>query len=246
MEIYTKAWKLYIGEFLPDMMGEDWAAVENIACRDMYFECVEELCHYLKTEEKFEELHSIAHRAAEIYPLYDWQVWEIDSLIGMSRYKEGLEVYQNTEKLLFDEMGVAPSERLLKRFKLMGERTSQAAGALSDIKERLREKDAAVGAYFCPFPSFVDIYHVFSRMVERSGFVMLCTLDYKADHVSEEKEREKSELLRQAIQSSIRKGDFYTRYNVRQYIVMLIEISQENCPIVSKRIAKKFNKPRIL
>ncbi len=93
----------------------------------------------------------------------------------------------------------------------MGERTSQAAGALSDIKERLREKEAAVGAYFCPFPSFVDIYHVFSRMVERSGlsvFVMLCTLDYKADHVSEEKEREKSELLRQAIQSSIRKGDF--------------------------------------
>lgn len=45
MEIYAKAWKLYTGEFLPDMMGEDWAAVENIACRDMYFDCVEELCH---------------------------------------------------------------------------------------------------------------------------------------------------------------------------------------------------------
>ena len=24
MEIYAKAWKLYTGEFLPDMMGEDW------------------------------------------------------------------------------------------------------------------------------------------------------------------------------------------------------------------------------
>jgi len=92
----------------------------------------------------------------------------------MSRYKEGLEVYQNTEKLLFDEMGVAPSERLLKRFKLMGERTSQAAGALSDIKERLREKEAAVGAYFCPFPSFVDIYHVFSR--RWSALVYPCLL----------------------------------------------------------------------
>ena len=86
----------------------------------------------------------------------------------------------------------------------------------------------------------------FERLqVERSGlsvFVMLCTLDYKTHNISEEKEREKSELLRQAIQSSIRKGDFYTRYNARQYIVMLIEISQENCPIVSKRIAKAFNK----
>lgn len=169
------------------------------------------------------------------------QVWEIDSLIGMSRYKEGLEVYQNTEKLLFDEMGVAPSERLLKRFKLMGERTSQAEGALSDIKERLREKEAAVGAYFCPFPSFVDIYHVFSRMVERSGlsvFVMLCTLDYKADHVSEEKEREKSELLRQAIQSSIRKGDFYTRYNVLAVYCHADRNQPGELPLVSKRIAK--------
>lgn len=57
------------------MMGEDWAAVENIACRDMYFDCVEELCHYLKTEEKFEELYRVAHSAAEIYPFYDWQIW---------------------------------------------------------------------------------------------------------------------------------------------------------------------------
>ena len=63
MEIYVKAWKLYTGEFLPDMMGEDWAAVENIACRDMYFDCVEELCHYLKTEEKFEALCTFLREA---------------------------------------------------------------------------------------------------------------------------------------------------------------------------------------
>ena len=143
--------------------------MENVRCRDEYFRVTEELCRWLKGHERYEDLHKVAHRAAEIYPFDEWQVWEIDSLIGMSRYKEGLEVYQNTEKLLFDEMGVAPSERLLKRFKLMGERTSQAAGALSDIKERLREKDAEVGAYYCPFPSFIDIYHVFCRMVERSG-----------------------------------------------------------------------------
>ena len=245
LQLWLMIWKIYKGEFLPDMIGENWAAVENVQCRDDYFQVTTQLCQWLKNNERYEDLHRISHMTAEIYPFDEWQIWEIDSLIGMSRYKEGLEVYKNTERRLFEELGVAPSARMLEQFQLMGERTSQAAGAIEDIKERLREKEAAVGAYFCPFPSFVDIYHVFSRMVERSGlsvFVMLCTLDYKADHVSEEKEREKSELLRQAIQSSIRKGDFYTRYNVRQYIVMLIEISQENCPSVSKRIAKKFNK----
>ena len=154
MEIYAKAWKLYTGEFLPDMMGEDWAAVENIACRDMYFDCVEELCHYLKTEEKFEELYRVAHSAAEIYPFYDWQIWEIDSLIGMSRYKDGLDVYKRTTKLMFDELGLSPSAGMLERFKLMGERTSQAAGAIEDIKYRLREKESIEGAYYCTYPSF--------------------------------------------------------------------------------------------
>ena len=245
IEIYTKAWKLYIGEFLPDMMGEDWAAVENIACRDMYFECVEELCHYLKTEEKFEELHSIAHRAAEIYPLYDWQVWEIDSLIGMSRYKEGLEVYKRTTKLMFEELGLSPSGGMLERFKLMGERTSQAAGAIEDIRYRLREKESIEGAYYCTYPSFVDIYHVFSRMMERTGisvFLMLCTLDFANIDADDENQKYYSNVLHESIQNAVRKGDFYTRYNIRQYLVMLIGISQENCTIVSKRINKEFNK----
>lgn len=240
-----EAWKSYRGEFLPDMIGENWAAVENIKCRDDYFMCTEELCKWLKANERYEDLHKVSHKAAEIYPFDEWQIWEIESLIGMSRYKEGLEVYKNTEKLLFDEMGVAPSAKMLEQFQLMGERTSQAAGAIGDIKERLKEKDEAVGAYYCPFPSFIDIYHVFSRMMERSGlsvFVMLCTLDYGKKSVADEEEKEMSEVLKEAIQSSIRKGDFYTRYNVRQYIVMLVGISQENCPIVSKRVEKAFSK----
>lgn len=181
MEIYAKAWKLYTGEFLPDMMGEDWAAVENIACRDMYFDCVEELCHYLKTEEKFEELYRVAHSAAEIYPFYDWQIWEIDSLIGMSRYKDGLDVYKRTTKLMFDELGL-------------------------------------------------------------SVFLMLCTLNFINIETDDENQKYYSELLRESIQKAVRKGDFYTRYNIQQYLVMLIGITQENCTLVSKRINKEFNK----
>ena len=197
MEIYAKAWKLYTGEFLPDMMGEDWAAVENIACRDMYFDCVEELCHYLKTEEKFEEL------------------------------------------------GLSPSAGMLERFKLMGERTSQAAGAIEDIKYRLREKESIEGAYYCTYPSFVDVYHVFGRMMERTGmsvFLMLCTLDFINIETDNENQKYYSELLRESIQKAVRKGDFYTRYNIQQYLVMLIGITQENCTLVSKRINKEFNK----
>ena len=249
MEIYTKAWKLYIRRipFFPDMMGESEAAVENIACRDaVAFECVEELCHCLKTEEKIRRASQ--HRtqsSRRSSPLYDWQVWEIDSLIGMSRYKEGLEVYKRTTKLMFEELGLSPSGGMLERFKLMGERTSQAAGAIEDIRYRLREKESIEGAYYCTYPSFVDIYHVFGRMMERTGmsvFLMLCTLDFANIDADDESQKYYSNVLHESIQNAVRKGDFYTRYNIRQYLVMLIGISQENCTIVSKRINKEFNK----
>lgn len=210
---------------------------------ELYFYCVEELCTRLQDKERYEDIHKISHRAAEIYPFDNWQVWEIDSLISMSRYKEGLEVYRNTEKRLMDELGIAPSPQLVEHFRFMGERASQAAGAIEDIKYRLMEKENVAGAYYCSYPSFVDVYHVFSRMVERTGlsvFIMLCTLNYENREVTEEEEQKMSAMLRESIQESIRKGDFYTKYNSRQYLVMLIEIEQESCQKVSKRINKQF------
>lgn len=64
----------------------------------------------------------------------------------------------------------------------MSDRIQQSVGALEEIKKGLREKEEQKGAYYCSFPSFIDIYHVISRMMERSGisvYIMLCTLTDK-------------------------------------------------------------------
>lgn len=37
----------------------------------------------------------------------------------------------------------------------MGERMSQAEAALNDIRQRLREREAANGAYYCNYPSLL-------------------------------------------------------------------------------------------
>ena len=119
---------------------------------------------------------------------------------------------------------------------------NQVLGTVEDIPV-LMEKENVAGAYYCSYPSFVDVYHVFSRMVERTGlsvFIMLCTLNYENREVTEEEEQKMSAVLCESIQESIRKGDFYTKYNSRQYLVMLIEIEQESCQKVSKRINKQF------
>lgn len=245
IQIYFEAGRLYTGEFLPNMIGEDWVTVRNIYYQNLYTFCMEELCQWLKGQEKFEELYEVSTAAAEIYPFGDWQVWRIDSLIAMGRYREAMDIYEKTTRLFFDELSLPPSPEMLERFRFMGERIQQSSGAIEDIKQRLREKEATQGAYYCTFPSFVDIYHIISRMMERSGvsvYIMLCTLKGSKGQVYGESEKDKavSELLQEVIRNSLRKGDFYTRYNSGQYLVMLSGINQENCKIVSDRIDKKF------
>ena len=44
LPLWMQAWKIYKGEFLPDMIGEQWVAVENVRCRDEYFRVTKELC----------------------------------------------------------------------------------------------------------------------------------------------------------------------------------------------------------
>lgn len=247
LEAYGKAIRCYTGEFLPNMIGEDWVTVENVRCRDLYARCVREVCSAYMEQERYEDALEVSTSAASIYPYEDWQLWQIDSLMAMSRYQEAMNIYEKSTKMAFEELGLPPSPEMLKRFRAMGERVSQTAEVTEDIKNRLSEKEKTEGAYYCAFPSFVDIYHVFSRMMERNGvsvYVMFCTLKCDAGRISWEEERDRvaSRALAEAIRSSLRKGDFYTRYSYTQYLIMFSEMQLENCKIVSDRIRNNFEK----
>lgn len=245
IQLCRKAAACYTGEFLPNMIGEDWVTVENVHCRELYTNCVRKLCEYYMKEEYYEEALRIATSAAVIYPFEDWQLWQIDSLMAMSRYQEAMGVYEKATKLVLDELGLPPSPEMLRRFQIMGEHVSQTAEVTEDIRKRMDEKVHIEGAYYCSFPGFIDIYHVFSRMMERNGatvYIMLCTLKGISvkDGYIEGKDREASELLAEAIRGSLRRGDFYTRYSYSQYLILFSDIRMENCKIVSDRIQKRF------
>ncbi len=245
-ETFLEACRLYTGEFLPNMVGEDWVAVRNVHYQELYEESLRKLFGWLQAEDRYEEILQLATTAAAIYPFNDWALWQIDSLIAMSRFREAMEIYEKVTKLFFDELGLPPSPEMLERARLMAERISQSSGVIHDIKQRIRERQKFPGAYYCTYPSFVDIYHVISRMMERNGmsvYLMLCTLKYTGgDMGSEEREQVISRALRDSIMEVLRRGDFYTRYNTQQYLIMLPEINQENCAKVSARIDRAFSK----
>ncbi|MCF0134314.1 MAG: hypothetical protein HUJ72_10645 [Blautia sp.] len=246
IEYYEAACGMYFGEFLPDQIGEDWVSVNNHYYGELYKTCLEEVCHYLFEMERYDELYKCASEAAQIYPFESWQIWMIDSLIGMGRYSEGIEVYRNTEKLYFQELNLPPTSEMLERFEYMGERISNSTKSISDIQGGLREQNEKNGAYYCAFPSFIDAYRVVERLTERNGmsvYLMLCTLRNAGGRLLEKRPRdlEVTKAFRDSICKSIRKGDFYTRYNNAQYLILMTGLNEEHCELVSKRIDSAFH-----
>ena len=158
-----------------------------------------------------------------------------------------LEEYERTARMLAEELGVVPSERMLEQFREMSGHISSRPGVIEEIKEGLQEKQKEKGAYFCTLPSFRDVYRMVRRNMERSGqsvYLLACSLTDSRGQALERGEKldTLTEGLDEAIRESLRSGDAYTRYSASQYLVMLTGISRENCRLVIERITDSFTK----
>lgn len=248
LNIYEKAFELYKGELLPDICTEIWVAIENAYYKELFKRTVHWLGDYYKNGKKYNEMHRIYERAAEIYPFDEWQVGQIEAMLHQDNYKEAFELYDKTVRLYSDEIGLPPSEDMLKCYEMMSQQVHEIPGELSDIKRELRDESGqpeGIRAYYCSYLSFCDAYRLLSRNMERSGqsmYLMLCTLvDYKGEMIqNNDKLKLRSQALHDAIGYTLRKGDAFTRYSTSQYLILLVGTNQENCDLVFRRISKKL------
>ena len=246
LSMRKEACQLYGGEFLQKLSGDEWVLLESVQYKNMYSQALQQVCAVLMECKEYEEALRMVEPACELYPFDEWQAVKIDCYIAMHRYKESMKEYERTTKLLIEELGVSPSERMMKQFKVLSEHISNRPQVIEEIKEGLRENPEERGAFFCTLPGFRDTYRVIRRGMERNGqsvFLMVCTLvDSKGRPMgSSEKLEEMSGNLYQSIKGSLRRCDSFTKYNQSQFLVLLMGTNEENCQIVIDRISNRFS-----
>lgn len=244
--LLLEACRLYRGELLPALSGEDWVILYGVQYKKLYSGALQQVCEYLKKQREYETILELTTAAAEIYPFDEWQALRIDALMCMNRYKEAYRYYEETARMFFEELGISPSEKMLNQFREMSEKmegTYQAAGQIRDgLKEPVREE----GAFYCSLPSFRDGYRLIRRIIERNGqsvFLMICSLtDGKGRPMENTGKLEVySEKLHLAIKGSLRRGDSFTKYNPAQFLILLVGTNRENCDLIFRRIADRFS-----
>lgn len=245
-DLLKEVCRMYHGEFLPDLSGEEWVLIASIQYKKIYTQALKELCEILIARGDYEEALAFCDPACKLYPFDEWQSVKIECYIGLKRYREALKEYECTAKLFFEELGISPSEKLMKQFEEMSSQINDTKPReLQDIKKRLKEADAPGGAYYCSIPSFRDSYRLVARMMERSGqsaYLMLCSVTDGKGRPMEKPEKLEimMEEMQNSVQHCLRRGDSFTKYSASQYLILLIGTNKENCGMIFDRIRKYF------
>ena len=114
---------------------------------------------------------------------------------------------------------------------------------LSEIKDEIIKEDTDKGAYYCSYPSFIDVYRLVSRIKDRQNLslsLVICTLKTSEQKREQTKMLDMMEELQKVIAGSLRRTDVFTRYSPNQFLILLMGSSRESSETVTARLQRKW------
>lgn len=247
-KLLEQACDLYNGDFLPYLSGYEWVVTTQVRLKRLFDRCIKQLLEIYSLQNDFDKMYEVSHKANTIYPYDGWQSYEMKALIEQGKTKAALKLYEDTETLMFEELGISVSSDMTEQLDRLGAQIKNNTDMISEVKKNLdTSKEDIEGAFYCTYPIFVESYRYIKRVIRRSGaaaWLMLCTITDGKGFALDNSDRldNLAEELSEAIRTSARGGDMYARYSKNQFIVLLLDITQEDCVLVQARINENMSK----
>ena len=236
----------YSGRFFAGRDNVPWIYQEGERYRALFGQAVTILMDYYRQTHKFKDMYDLALYAVNVDPFAEWEIYAVEALTCLGRFAESERYYEETVSLYIREYGDRSNEHVRDFIRRLGENLFHDHETIDEIQGKLTNPDDLGGrGYYCSLPVFQELYRTIERTMHRSAdkiFLMLCTIvDSKGNPMREgAKLNELSERLRTAAVGSVRHTDTVTKYGQGQYLILLINTTEENCHIIEKRINSNF------
>ena len=187
-------------------------------------------------------------KAANLIEPFEESIHEalIHAWVMQGSFQKALEHYEYVNKLLYQELGVKPSNRLRSIYRDIIKTVSHVETDMDIIKEDLRETILASNSFYCEYEVFKNIYRLEARSAARTGrsaFLALLTVSTQDQQIPDQKLLNLGmESLLNTICESLRRNDVVSRFSATQYVVMLMSLTYESGQTVLNRIITKFRK----
>ncbi len=246
IELYKEAFAIYKGVFLP-RNNEPWVVPIASYYHTMYIKAVYEMISLLTEEQQYADIVSVCRKAISIEKMDEKLYFHlINALYQSGNQTEAIQEYSDATDLFYKKFGITPSDELKALYKTIMKTTKSLETDINIIKDALREKGQATGAFICEYEFFKDIYQLESRACARSGdsiYLCLITLSSTIGEEAPLKVMNKAmEDLLATLNETLRRGDVCARYSVSQYVLLLPTASFENVEMIMKRISSSFYK----
>lgn len=245
VDAYCDAIRIYKGDFLPSLCYEEWVVPFANFYHSEYLKCVHAVCALLLKLERYDTVVSVCEQAAIIEPL-DEEVhkYQIFCLAKQNKHQRALEHYRYVRDLFYRELGVKPSKTMRALYHQIAKSIQSVETDLDTIKQSLNEKKSVDGAFYCDYEVFRSLYQLEVRAASRIGrsvFLCLLTVTSRDGILTNHPQLHAvmTELLN-TVQSSLRKGDVFSKFSSTQYVLMLPTLTYENGRMVMERICKRF------
>ncbi len=236
----------YAGRFFAGRDNIPWIYQEGERYRSLFLQTAMTLIDYYRRTHKFKAMYQLALYAVQVDPFSEWEIYVIEALTNLGRFAESERYYEDTVDLYLKEYGERSNEHVREFILRLGENLFHDYETIDTIQNKLTNQDDLGGrGYYCSLPVFQELYRTIERTMNRTAdkiYLMLCTIiDSKGNPMREgPKLDELSERLRQATVQSVRRTDTVTKYGQGQYLILLINTTEDNCHIIEKRINDNF------
>lgn len=238
----------YRGNVSAKVATEPWLLPKVTRYQSVYTDTVNRLCEILREKGAWEEIERICNESMHVDTLNeDTHCLLLTALYGQKKYGLALAQYEKAKKLFYENMGIPVPKKLQQTFQAMMAEAGEKLTDIGRLLEEAREPEKPVGAFFCDYQIFRQIYQMEVRRVERLGiaeFIALFTLRRSNDiwRMSgiDHGLLEGMDILEHAINMSLRVGDVASKYSPTQIIVLLPVCNYEDGMKVAERVQKKF------
>jgi two-component SAPR family response regulator len=246
IDLYNRAFSLYHGDYLAESHTEGWVFPATNYYKRVYTSIIIKLSELCAEEADYNSIVKYCERAVEFDPLDEnLHATLISALVSQGLVSQALAHYDYIAAMLNTELGVKPSNVLQEVYRNIHKHTvSFQVGDLASIKKELSEGTKAKEAFFCKLDTFVHIYRLEERAIERSEAVMCLALisivQPNNSIPGDEVLSPAFALLKRVVLFGLRRGDVVTQPSKSQLLLLLPVQAPENCEIVMSRLKDKF------
>lgn len=247
VDLLVAACKSYRGDFMPEMLSDEWVVQANWRYRELYMRALREMTRQLKNQKRHKELLEYCELVLKRYPSEEWRENKMECLIALKQYQEAMEYYKNLEQESRQVCSPVLSDKLKEAYRNAKNMAQYETADMDQIQKALAPDTEQESASACGYLEFTEIYRYLLRVFEReniSSRLLLLTLtnaDGTSVKPSGDLETARSSL-EYAIQSIISASDLYTRYGSTQYLVLLTAKEEQDGQNVGEQIRERFEK----